>query len=1007
MKRKLLLFICAFFVGISLYAQERNVTGKVSDAGTGEPLPGVNVVLKGTTIGTTTDVDGGFSLVVPDESTVLVFSFIGYLTEEIVAGDRSVINVALVPDIRSLEEFVVIGYGQQRRANLTGSVESIDGDILSRKPVLQTSMALQGMAPGVIVTQGSGQPGEDGGTIRIRGISTLGNNDPLVLIDGVEGSLDAVNPRDIENISVLKDAAAASIYGSRAASGVILITTKRGKDGDFRVNYNSYAGWQSFTELPEFTDGLTYLRKHSEARENVGMAPVYSDEFISLYEANYLSDPYTYPNSDWQELLLTESGFQQNHNLTFSGGTEKLSSMASFTVMDQKGQMPNFNFNNYSFRVNNDLNVNDYMSFRLDVNAGSSNREQPRTAGDPSSGIFRLMNRDSPLNAPFTPSGRYASNELGGSNNLANLYERGFDNINRNNFRGTVGLTLKPVSALDLKLIYTPNYSSIRRSIFEKPYDLYHPTTDEFAYSVPDFSDLNQQSNESWEHTVQALATYQNSFGNHNVNILGGFESYEYTMNFLSGYRRDFTFIDYPQLDAGSIATGVANRGYANEWALLSYFSRVNYNYKGKYLVEANLRYDGSSRFAKEERWGLFPSFSAGWRVAEESFMESFDFLSNLMIRASWGQLGNQFVPGGFYPYISNVSISNQGYVIGGNPVNGAGITTLANSNLTWETTETTNIGVDFGLFNNKFSGSFEYYVRNTSDILLMLNVPGIIGLNAPYQNAGKVKNEGWDMRLIYDDSFGDLRIRMGFLISDVKNEVVDLVGTGPYISAGTVIMEGQPINAIFGYQSQGLFQSQAEIDAHVAQFGDLAPGDIRYVDQNNDGVINADDRVVLGNSIPRYNYSFDFSAQFRGFDAYLLLSGVGKRDVYLTGDAVWAFYNGGKIQQWHLDHWTEANPNASYPRLTFGSSHNNFNVSDFWVYNASFLRIKTFQLGYTIPASILQNFFLSNVRIYATADNLFTFHGMPEGWDPERPNGAATWYPITRTIAFGLDINF
>jgi TonB-linked SusC/RagA family outer membrane protein len=1012
MKRKLLLFICAFFVSISIYAQERNVTGIVSDAATGEPLPGVNVVLKGTTIGTTTGVDGDFSLNVPDESTILIFSFIGYIDEAIVAGDRSVINVALMPDIMSLEEFVVVGYGTQKKVNLTGSVVTVDGDELSAKPVMTASMALQGVASGVTVTQSSGKPGGDGGTIRIRGIGTLGNSNPLVLIDGVEGDLNGVDANDIESISVLKDAASAAIYGSRAANGVILIATKRANQGDVKVNYKSYVGWQEFTGLPKYVSGYDYMIKNNEAMINAGKTPVWTDDYIQQYQSNSGLYSKEYPDVSWQDLFYSGSGLQQHHNVNVSGGGEKLHSMLSLSLMDQQGIIPGFNYKRYSVRLNNDYKVSDKIQFKLDVNGRFAPAQEP-SQGE--ANISENVQRLPALMAVYTPEGKYSTNFMNYGNPLALLLDAGNRFSDSYNITSRFVANIQPIDGMDIEFAYSPNINMSFAKSNATPVAMYESDDSAPVMFTPSKSSLFESYSKSWTNTLHGLISYNKSLGSHNLSGLAGYEQIDYKTNWLNAYRENFAFLDYMEMSNGSVIN-MNNGGSASEWSLRSFFSRLNYNFQEKYLLEANVRYDGSSRFATGNKHGLFPSFSAGWRVSEEGFMSGIEWMDNLKLSASWGQLGNQNI--GTYPFASVVNLGLN-YVFNDAPVPGAALTEMANEKISWETTTTTNIGLDFGIFNNKLSGTFEYYIRNTDDILLRLPVPTTIGLSAPYQNAGKVKNVGWDFNLNYKNYDNTFKYSVGFILSDVQNEVVDLKESGPYIGGFTITREGDPIGALYMLESDGFFQSQEEIDNHATQFGTLAPGDIKYVDQLTvdtdgdgipdaaDGKIDADDRVLVGSNIPRYSFGVNLEAQYKGFDALLFLQGVGKRQTYFDQYVGWAFYNLGNIQEYQMDSWSPDNTDATQPRVIDGSSHNNFNSSDFWMYNAAYFRIKTVQLGYTIPSNVVRTLGVDKLRLYFAANNLFTSHSLPDGWDPEQPMGQSATYPITSSYVFGLELNF
>lgn len=990
------------------------ITGIVYDE-YGEPVIGANVTLKGTSRGTITDLTGSFELEVR-QGEVIMISFMGYETQEIKIKSFSSLSIKMKPSTQMLDEVVAVGYAMQKKVNLTGAVESVNVSDLLNKPVGMTSQALQGVSSGLTVTNSTGRPGA-GSTLRIRGIGTLGDSAPLVLIDGVEGNIDAIDPAMIENISVLKDASSSAIYGSRAANGVILVTTKRSKSNQkFQVDYSLYTGWQSFTELPEFTDGYTYMEMHNEAMRNEGKQELYSPEYLKEYLQNKKSDPDRYPDVDWQRFMYSESGFQQKHSISISGGTEKLMSRAMFMFNDQNGIVDGYNYKQYNFRINNDYKLNKYIRFRFDLGLRRSTSDTPAFGEDASNGIFYGVNRLAPIYAAKLSDGRVAANSLGASSPYGALF-RGYSNSETNHFIGNFSAIITPIEDWNINLSYSPEFTQTSSKDFTKPVNYYSPGFDEPTYVVNPTSTLNQKESKTKKNFLTITSSYSKTIKKHDLSLLLGFEQIDYTNNWLSAYRENFTFPDYSEMTSGSLEN-MKNDGNSGSWALRSYFGRFNYAFASKYLFEANLRYDGSSRFARNNRWGAFPSFSLGWRLSEENFMKKLDFLSNLKLRASWGQLGNQNI-GGNYPYLSTVSLSNMGYVFGGNIVNGAAITTMPNSTITWETSESLNFGLDFGFFNNRLSGSFEYYIRNTKDILLQLPIPGNIGLSANYQNAGTVRNQGWDLNLSYRDKIGGVSYSIGFILSDVKNEITSLKDAGPFISTYTIRKEGYPIDAYYGYESEGLFRTEEELGNHAKQIGNYGLGDIKYKDQltidtdgdgvpdKADGVINADDRVVMGSNIPRYNYSINLGLEYKGFDFSCFLQGVGKRDVFLNKNSVWAFYSGGKIQTWQLDRWTEDNPNASYPRLIANTSHNNFQTSDFWMYNASYLRLKNATIGYTIPKNIISKINIQNLRIYVTGNNLFTFHKMPKGIDPESPTGDINRYPLTTTYAVGVNLTF
>lgn len=1004
MKKSKLLYSLGTMIFLVLsftaFAQQRTITGVVQDARDNSTLDGATVTLKNSNVSAVTNSAGRFEIKMPGRRAELEVSYVGYDSKSVtVSANETNVMVTLAQSAKvQLNDVVVVGYGTQKKENLTGSVSSVSGEDLSKRPVMRASAALEGMASGVTVTQSTGQPGADGGTIRIRGIGTLGNSNPLVLIDGIESSLDAVDPNDIQNVSILKDAAASAIYGSRAANGVILVSTKSGSAGTPKVNYNAYFGWQKFTDLPEFTDGYTYMTSLNQAFTNEGRTPLYSNDYLKKYQENHLTDPDHYPDVDWQKETYTGAGAVQHHYLNVSGGNEILKLMGSISYEDQKGVVPNYGSRGYSFRLNSQANIRKNFQLKLYL----SGRNSPiYSAGDNSgSGITRLVNHTAPIYPAILSDGRYGIGR-NGENPVAIVHEGGVNKSVYGSFQGTFQANYQPFPGADMELNFSPQYSDAWTKNFNNPVNTYNPGSDAPAFTLPTKSSLSESDSRSWENTLRLLFRYNKSFQRHNLHFLAGYEQVGYQNDNFNAFRDNFPLPDYQELNAGSI-TNWSNGGTASEWALRSFFGRLNYDFDGKYLLEANLRRDGSSRFATGNKYGIFPSFSAGWRISEEHFMKDIKWLSNLKLRASWGELGNQLI--GTYPFASVINLGVN-YIFGNAPADGAAQQGMANRDISWESSTTKDIGVDMGLFRNKLNVTYDYYVRNTTGILLTLPTPAIIGLSSPYQNAGVVKNTGWDLSIDYRDRIGKLKYNIGFNFSDVRNEVVSLKGTGPYISSYSIIQEGQPINELYGYKAIGLFQNQTQIDKSPKQFGTYAPGDIIYKDINGDGIINASDREVLGSQIPRYTFGMNTSAQYKTFDLFILLQGVGKNNISLSQDATWAFFNSGTIQKWQLDSWTPDNPNAKYPRLIAESTHNNFQYSSFWMYNAAYIRIKSLQIGYSLPDHWLPKFF-SKARVYLGGENLITWSHMPQGWDPEMNSGSGI-YPISSTYTFGLDISF
>jgi len=999
--------VLALCVGIFSFmipsAQGQTVSGTVTDANTEEALPGVNVLVKGTQIGTATGSDGTYELGVPSLTDTLVVSFVGYQTQEIPIDGRTTVDVALERGAVTGEELVVVGYGTQQQENVTGSVESIEGADLVRQTSMQTSAALMGQVSGVQVTQNSGQPGEDAGTVRIRGIGTLGNSNPLVLIDGVEGNLNDVPSSNIENITVLKDAASAAIYGNRASNGVILVTTKRGQGGDLRANYNGYVGTQSATRQPEFVEGGRFMRLENLGATNLGKQPIWSEEYIQQWEENHPSP--AYPNTDWVEALFTENAIQTRHNVSVSGGAENMNYRASLTYDEQNGEVPNFQYTRFNVQLNTDVDVTEKLGFSFDALFREENQMEPAAGTNLT---IRQAYRIPPVYLDRFPDGRIGPG-FSNRNAVAEALQGGLQQIEGNYYQGRFKLEYDPVQGLTVEAMYAPEYNNDFFKEMRKQWEFYSPETGEVAGTFPSINNLSESFNKTFTHNATVTTTYENTFFDHSfLKVLGGGEYVEENFNFFSASRDNFALQNLEQLNAGAVANQ-QNSGSASGFALLSGFGRVNYELLGRYLFEFNLRYDGSSRFAEEVRWGAFPSFSVGWRLSDEPFMESLEFLSLLKLRGSWGALGNQQV-GGNYPFAATIDLG-QDFIFGGSTVGGAAQTELANRRLAWEKTTTTGIGLDAELFQNRLELTLDWFTRTTDDILLQLPVPLIIGQDAPFQNAGEVENTGWEASVGYNDDIdilGDeMSYNVSFNLSDVENEVTDLKGAGPFVGGNSITRVGDPINSIYGYESDGLFDSQEEIDNHADQFGSLAPGDIKYVDQNEDGVINEQDRVIVGNPFPSMNFGVRLGANYRGFGINAFFQGMGGRDVYLSDDAGWALYNAGKIQKWQADsYWTPEEPDDDFPRLTQTTSHNNFRTSDYWVYDAQYLRLRSLQVQYSFPQSLLESINIRNLDIYVRGQNLWTgFDNMPPGIDPNVPNSTpGSFYPQNRLYSVGIN---
>ncbi|MEZ4773236.1 MAG: TonB-dependent receptor [Bacteroidia bacterium] len=983
-----------------MWAQQ-TVKGVVNASETGEPLVGATVLVQGTQNGVLTDNAGAFSIAVPDANSTLIVSYLGYARQEIVLNGQSNITISMVSDQSTLDEVVVVGYATQKKVNLTGAVSVVNGGEISKRPVLQTSNALQGMSPGVTVRTFGGGPGDDGGEVRIRGLGTLNNNDPLVLIDGVVGSFTDVDPSNIESISILKDAASAAIYGSRASGGVVLITTKRGSDG-FSVTYNGYAGIQVPVDQPEYLGPVEFLRLFNKASINSTGAPAYEDAFINSYLANNAADPDHFPITDWQKLAMRENPLQQQHSVSFNAGSDRSKILGTLLYMNQQGLLENSEFQRYGFRLNSDVKATDQISFFADLNLKFSDDYEPN-GGEGS--LFQSIARIYPTAPSIYSDGSWGQG-WNGDNPVARARDGGVNNTKTNLAIINLGVNIEPVKGLVFTGSFAPRMQTDFQKNFRQRIAFLDVDSKDLITAAPATSYMYEAYNRALDIYLKGLVSYENHIGGLNYQAMLGYDqTLLRTDNFFAS-RDGFDFPDFQELNAGSEELR-DNGGSAGELALRSYFGRVNFNLKERYLLEANFRYDGTSRFIGENQWGFFPSLSAGWRISEESFLKSVTWVNNLKLRASWGQLGNQNTSSR-YPTVSSINL-NQNVVLANNAFFGAAsIAALSNPNLRWETTTQTDIGIDIGLFNSKLDIVFDYYIRDTRDILIDLPVPETSGFSSVVENAARVENKGWDFGIIYNNKIGDFRYSIGGNISDVRNRVLDLFNTGPYINGLQIIQEGEEMNSIFGYEAAGFFQTAEEITNHATQFGALVPGDIKYVDQNSDGIINAADRVIIGSRIPRYTYSSTIELGYKGFDLSIFLQGIGKYNGYQNSHAAWPFQNSGsaKAQVRHTDTWSPDNPDARYPNWYLNTTTNNYNTSSFWMTDASYLKVKNVVLGYNFPQAMLENTPINRARIYMSGQNVFSFDKM-EGFDPESPLGDANFYPQVAVYAVGVNLTF
>ncbi len=985
------------------------VQGTITDKN-GEPMPGVNIILKETSTGVVTNANGQYTVTVPNKDAVLVFSFIGYISQEIAVGSRTNIDVVLNEDIREIEEVVVVGYGTQKKINLTGSVSVINGESLVNKPVPNLTLALQGTTPGLTIFQTSGQPGQSG-TVRIRGIGSRNAGDaPLVLIDNVERGLNDINVNDIASISILKDAAAASIYGSRASNGVILITTKRGEEG-INVSYNGYMGWQRPTNMPDKVNALEHMKYYDIARANMGAAPKYTEqikEYVTLGVDNF-----SRYDTDWEKLVLTGSGLLTNHSLSISSGTDRMKFLTSGNYMFQDGLTENTNYKRMDLRVNSDIKIMRNLNLAVDINLNNSNSLAP--AGQSPSYFMRSV-----IGMAATIPGVFDTGEYGdgwlGDNPVAVAKSSGTTSGITNNNIISGRLTYNPFKGMDILVSYNTSLTNTRRKIVQKQYDTYKPNivTNQLEYSrtFPATNYIQEETNRSRRDMFLAQIAYNKSIKNNNFSVMVGFTTEEFEQDNLNGRRTDMIDFDKPYLNMAGTA-GQTVSGSFSDYALMSYYGRITYNYSEKYLLEVNGRYDGSSRFRKDDRWAFFPSFSVGWRISQESFWDNLrTVVNNAKIRFSIGDMGNQSI--GNYPTYSALGGGGYMYYFDRQLYQGYVVSTAANTDLTWENSRQYDIGLDLNFFNNRLGIVADYYKRDITNMLLDLPIPAYVGVAAPYVNIGSMYNKGWELAIDWKEQISDFKYNIVFTLADVQNKVTDLGGE-EYIGGNQITRKGHNLYSYYGYKADGLFQTQDEINDAPVHFSNTKPGDIRYQNvihkegDNPKGIIDADDRVVLGNHMPRFEYGLTLGAEWKGFDISIFLQGVGKRDNYLSGMGTRAFYAPsfeGTMYEYQKDYWTEENKGASYPRLTVDSD-NNYQYSSYWIKSGAYLRVKNLVIGYTIPQNLTKKIGINSCRIYASGQNLLTFDNFFEGFDPEIPNSDGQFYPIMRTLSFGVNLNF
>lgn len=1017
--RFLLILVAVLTLSQTAFAQNRKITGNVVSA-TSEPVIGASVVAAGTTTGTATDINGDFTLTLPTETTSIIVSCIGYTQVTVKLTEKDTYNVTLEEDANFLDEVVFVGYGTMKKKDLTGSVSSVEGDMIKKRQTTEVTNALQGAISGLTVTRSSSGPGSNA-TLRVRGITSMQESSPLVIIDGVPGSLSDVLPGDIQDLTVLKDAASAAIYGSRAAAGVIVVTTRRATESEKASVDFSYSMAMDFpTAMPEYGDAVGYMEAMNELAYNdtpsAGRYSVWPQEYISGYNALHKSNPDLYPDTDWAGMILKNYAPRQKYNLSVTAGTKKVKTKISLGYDNVDGLYTgdSYTWDKYAVRVNNDIELNDYMSFSIDLNGRIVDSSAPyySPAG--------WMRNAGPIYAAEWSDGRPASGK-DGTNPYAKMLYGGTKESRSIVGGGKLQLDIRPFTGLVISGVFSPKFNESRDKDFNKavtytPYD--DPDGPESFLASANTTDLTEVRTSSYSYTAQLFANYNKNWGKHYFGVMAGIEEFYNNWQNISASKADYITDYFPYLSAGPDDKVTAGNSAPYENAYFSAYGRVTYNYDSRYYLQANFRADASARFAKNYRWGYFPSVSVGWVVSREGFMKDQDVVSHLKLRASYGNLGNERI--GNYPYQTTMSFTSPSVFSGSSVIGVQGVTNskLAIEDITWETTTTYDIGADLNFLRDRLTVNFDWYYKKTRNMLIELDIPSFMGYSAPDQNAGDMNTKGWDLTLGWSDMIGDFNYGVNFNLSDYKSVMGD-IGDKLTISGGTIIASGLEYKAWYGYRSDGIFQNADEVSQSAVTSATVQPGDIRFKDLSGangvpDGIINNDyDRTVIGSSLPRMNYGGSIFLGWKGLDFNMTFQGVGKRDALLSAQMVQPLYSyWGNVPKFvEGSHWSPFNTinenlSAKYPRYsqTTGTTSQNYAVSDFWLINGAYFRIKDITIGYTLPRKWLDTIKVRNLRLSCSLSDFFTACHFPKGWDPEV---SSTGYPITKSVVFGASIKF
>lgn len=994
---------------ISSIQQNGVVKGSVTDQN-GEPIIGATVKVVGTTKAAVTDIDGNFTINNVTRGKITI-SYIGFETKQVDFREGQSLNIQLQENQKALQEVVVVGYGTQKKANLTGSVAAVDFTELSDIPIANTTNMLQGRLPGVVLQMNGAQAGHDDPEIRVRGVGTLGDaskNNPMVLIDGVESSISQMSQlpaEDIQSVSVLKDAASAAIYGVRAANGVILVTTKRGSEQKPQITYSGSIAWQEATVLPDYVGGYDWALMYNECHPNTA----YTEEMLQKLKDG--SDPDHFANTDWADEMF-RTAFMQQHHLSVAGGSQNMHYMFSVQYLDQDGIMKNTANKRYNFRSNIDAKLG---IVKLGLNlSGSKQKIKEPVNSVTGEGLMRSLTWFTRPTVPVKFSnGHYAYTD-GNSNISQSVFKNPIHDIyygHKSNdhyrFDGQVFGEVDIYDGLKFRTSLSYKYYDNEISTFSPRTEARYNAEGEEIAPAGTQNSLSDYHYIERGFTNENILTYNNTFGLHTVGVLLGHSIQRMRWDSDTAGKQGFPTENIYELNGGSQNPSAS--GDAQENSLQSFFGRATYNYADRYLFEFNIRHDGSSRLPKSNRYATFPSVSGAWIISNESFLKNVKWLSALKIRASWGKLGNQEI--GNYAYLETLSAQGS-YYFGDEKYIGMKTSKIANENIKWETTTITDFGFDAAFFGNRLTTTFDWYNKVTDNILLQLPMPSIFlgSLSAPYQNAGKVRNRGWEWSVNYQDHAGDWSWSAGFNLAGVKNKIIDMNGQES-ISNNTINREGNPIGSYYGLKAIGLYRTEEDLqrtnsEGKVITQNGQAPvlGDIMYEDTNDDGNINADDRQIIGNPFPELQYSFTLGASWKHFDLSTFWQGVSGLDRF-NWDETTISNGGNKTTRW-LDRYSADNVNAKMPRM--GGDYNN-TYSSFWLTDGSYLRLKSVEFGYTfVKNSFLAKAGISSLRLYFAGSNLLTFTSLDD-YDPEKLSGDMRndVHPNTKAYSFGMIVKF